>query len=184
MEGSRSLSSEASSLAGVKATSSSDPGSEKMFNAFIECVCFYAHITSLIVFREFGHEKRQALNSAMGRFLVDATVELRYGEPPTPEWREAAQELRSALYGRLNSSEGEYARCKAWVVRESEDYALADKVAGGVTSKGTINLCADNLARVLEIHNPFTLMELAMLIARSAKVEEFKRLAIAAAESL
>lgn len=144
---------------------------------FFEVATFYAHFASRIALKKFGHEKRQILNNHIGTLLVDYIISNFYEPISNDPQFKLPNEFRNKFFNYLNQSEYEYGSCRAWILKEDEDIAFADKFAGGLKSNGMLNLLTDNIVKILNNYNPVS-YHLIMGILVSFNVKEFENVVL------
>ena len=141
---------------------------------FFEVATFCAHLASRIALKEFGHEKRQILNDHIGQLLIEYTVTRFYKPASNDSHFKIPVEFKDKFYNYLNQSEHEYGSCRAWILKEDEDVAFADKFVSGVKSKGMLNLLTDNIVKILNNYNPVSYHLIMGKIISSLNVKEFE----------
>ena len=153
---------------------------QKYIEVLFEFVYFYLQLNDRIGFQELGYEKRQKLNDVVGPLVVDSMIKTVFAN-----WSSHLQEgIKKDFYENLNNAQIEYSKCKALMLREEEDISYADKVATGAKSRGSINLLADNLMKILNNHNPITRAKFMYLAMNPLRIKELKSLVLKASKEI
>lgn len=153
---------------------------QKYIEVLFEFLYFYLQLNDRIGFQELGYEKQQKLDDVVGPLVVDPMIKTVFYN-----WPSHLQEgIKKDFYENLNNAQIEYSKCKALMVRDEEDISYADKVATGAKSRGTINLLADNLMKILNNYNPITRAKFMYLAGDPLRIKELKSLILKASKEI
>lgn len=157
---------------------------QKRIEVFFECVCFFTHIASRVVLNKFGSMKRRRINDLLAPMLVEFTLERFYKPRSSDSPCEVANGFKQMFHNRLNASEDEYSLCKTFVLKLEDDTTYVDKVAGGLKSKGSVNLFTDNVANTLDQHSPITYLHIMQTLISASDAKGIEAIAIKAARRI